>query len=131
VSAEALIFAGRAAAEALQVDACTVQRQTGTSTNTSTGVVTPTYSTVYTGQCRVQSRGLAEQSPDAGEHRWAAGVFEVQLPMSSAACALDDLVTVTASALDPELVGVALRVKSLFHKSHATSRRLVCEEVQG
>jgi len=126
-----LIQAGRAAAEALQVDACTVQRQTGTSTDPNTGVVTPTYSTVYTGQCRVQSRALVGQTPDAGEHRWAAGVFEVQLPMSSAACAVDDLVTVIASVLDPELVGVVLRVKSLFHKSHATSRRLMCEEMQG
>jgi hypothetical protein len=54
MSATTATLRGRLAAEANMVDACTIQRVTGTTTNDTTGVVTPTYTTIYSGKCRMQ-----------------------------------------------------------------------------
>jgi hypothetical protein len=122
---------GRAAAEALMVDACTITRVTGETTNEDTGVVTPTTSTVYTGQCRIQQSQLgADSTPaDPGEAYVRLVAFEVQLPMSVEGVRVQDVVTVTASAHDPDLVGRAFNVLGLAHKTHATARRLQVQEV--
>lgn len=129
MSAESALLAGRAAAESLMVDACTINRATGGSaTNLVTGVVTDTKTTVYAGKCRVQSRALTAQSPDAGEASLALAQFEVQVPMSVVGVRTGDFVTITASALDPDLVGRSFRVTVPAHKTHATARRFPCTE---
>jgi hypothetical protein len=79
MSATTATLRGRLAAEANMVDACTIQRVTGTSTNDT--------------------------------------------------IASDDLVTITASLLDADLVGRTFRVRELGHKSHMTARRVQLEEV--
>ena len=56
-------------------------------------------------------------------------LIDVQVPMSVTGLAVGDVVTVTASALDPDLVGRHFWVKDLAHKTHMTARRLGCEEV--
>lgn len=122
---------GRAAALALMVDACTIARTTAEATNTDTGVVTPTTSTLYTGQCRVQQSQLgADSSPaEPGEAAVRLVYFEVQLPMTVTGLRQGDRITVTASALDPDLVGRVFVVLGVAHKTHATSRRMQVQEV--
>ena len=53
----------------------------------------------------------------------------VQLPVDATVYRIGDRVTITASVFDPALVGVVATVTALMHKTHATARRLVCEEV--
>jgi hypothetical protein len=128
MSATSATLRGRLAAEALMVDTCTVQRQTGSTTNDTTGVVTPTYSTIYTGKCRVQQRVPVSKPADVGQaHVWLQRL-ELQVPMSVTGIASDDLVTITDSLLDADLVGRTFRVRELGHKTHMTARRVQLEE---
>lgn len=122
---------GRALAESLMVDTCTITRTTGESTNEDTGVVTPTTEDVYAGKCRVQQSQLgADSTPaDPGEAYVRLVAFELQLPMSVLGLRVGDVATITASALDPDLVGRAFNILGLAHKTHATARRLQVQEV--
>jgi hypothetical protein len=120
---------GRLAAEANMVDACTIQRVTGSSTNDTTGVVTPTYSTIYSGKCRVQQVVPIAKPAHVGEAAVWLQRLVLQVPMSVTGIASDDLVTITASLLDADLVGRTFHVRELGHKTHMTARRVQLEEV--
>lgn len=111
------------------VDACTITRRVGSSpTDPDTGAVTANATTVYAGKCRVQNRAPRTQDPNAGETVWVEHLLELQLPMSVLGVRTGDFATVTASSLDPDLVGRVLRITVPVHKSHATARRLPCTE---
>lgn len=132
MSAESAVLAGRAAIEQLMQDACIVDRQSGEATDPNTGAVTPTYgAALYTGKCRVQSGGSQAANPTAGENQFTVLGHVVQLPVDSVAYLIGDRVRITAAALDPALVGRVFLVSALMHKTHPTSRRLVCDEVLG
>lgn len=129
MSAESAVLAGRAAAEALMVDTCTITRADGTeTTDPGTGIVTPGGSTIYTGPCRVQVRALVAQSPEAGEVQLSVGQVEMQIPMAVTGVRTGDVATILTAALDPDLVGRRFRVSVPAHKTHATARRLSCTE---
>jgi hypothetical protein len=128
MSATTAVLAGRRAAEALMVDACTIQRVTGTSTNDTTGVVTPTYSMIYAGKCRVQQIVPVSKPADIGQAQVWLQRLELQVPISVTGIASDDLVTITASLLDADLVGRTFRIRELGHKTHLTARRVQLEE---
>jgi hypothetical protein len=125
---------GRTAAEALMVDACTIQHRTGETTDGELGTVVPTYAQVYAGKCKVQRQsrsGEASASPtDVGEAGLLIGRLEVHVPMAVTGVAADDVVTITASALDPALVGQVYTVRGVLEKSFATARRLAVIEVK-
>lgn len=127
MSAASALARGRAAAEALMVDACTIQEVTGESTETG-GVVTPTYATVYSGKCRVQQPDAQARQEDAGEAYLLMSRRQLQLPMSVTGVRADQVVTITASAQDPDLAGRVFVVRDEFAKSHATARRVGIEE---
>lgn len=122
---------GRALAEQLMVDACTITRVTGESTDDDTGAVTPTTATVYTGRCRVQQSQLgADSTPsDPGEAYVRLVAYEVQVPMSVDGVRVSDRIAITASVHDEDLVGRVFVVLGPSHKTHATARRLQCQEV--
>lgn len=137
MTAASVTARGRAAAEALMVDACVIRRQVGTTTDPDTGAVTPSYEDVYSGKCRVQSRNLSARSPNSGQQRVDLYAVELQLPITVTGVAVNDVAEITVS-LDPELptpradgTPRLFRVNNLFHKTHATSRRLSVEEVTG
>lgn len=125
------LMRGRAAAESLMVDACTIAHTTGESTNDDTGVVTPTTSAVYTGRCRIQQSQLGADSvpADPGDAYVRLVAFELQVPMSVTGIRVHDVATITASALDPDLVGRKFVILGLAHKTHATARRMQVQEV--
>lgn len=130
MSAASVTTRGRAAAEALMLDACTIARTTGSSTDPDTGVVTPTTSTAYTGKCKVQQSKVPIGEPkDLGEASILVVHLEVHVPMSATGIQVDDVVTVTASALDPDLIGRRFTVRGVAHKSFLTARRLDVQEV--
>lgn len=131
MSRVSVLARGRLAAEAGMVDACTITRVAGRSTDTTTGAVTLTTSTLYTGKCRVQQLQAQVSTEDVGEDQVLLLRLEVQLPMGVTGLQVGDRITVTASAHDADLVGRVFRVHDLAHKTHATARRVQCLEVTG
>lgn len=131
MSAASTLARGRAAAVALMVDTCTVRRITSTTTNPDTGHVTPVYATVYTGACKVQARSGSGSPSTLGEAGVIIAQMELHVPMSVTGVQPDDLVTITASVHDPDLVGRTWHIRGLAHKSYLTARRLSMVEVTG
>lgn len=128
MSAASVLARGRTAAEALMVDTCTIRRVASSTTDPATGHITPTYSTIYNGQCRVQQQAASASGQEAGEAYALMLPFVLQIPMSVTGVQTEDQVTITASVHDPDLVDRVLLVKDLAHKTHATARRIGCTE---
>lgn len=84
----------------------------------------------YAGPGKVQTTDTMGNAADAAERVVMVTRFAAHLPMAAPAAAVDDVISVTASQLDAELVGRRFRVASLIHKSLMTARRLAVEEVQ-
>jgi hypothetical protein len=110
MSATSVTLRGRAAAERLMLDTCTIQRTASLTTDPDTGVVTPTYTTVYTGKCKVQQQSPASAPTVVGEASVFVGQLELNLPMSVTGVQPDDLPA---------------------HKSYLTARRYPVVEVAG
>jgi hypothetical protein len=129
MSVSAALLRGRAAAEALMQDTCTIRRGSGETTDPDTGIITPTYGdAIYEGKCRVQQRTATASAQQPGEAYVLMLQLEVQLPMSVVGLEVGDEVTITASVHDPDLVDRAFLIRSLAHKTHATARRVQVEE---
>lgn len=132
VNAGPALARGRAAAESLMVDACTIRRRISEATDPLTGVVTPTYSTVYTGACKVQQStlGAASAPADPGEASVRLVAYTLHLPVATSTGLRDgDEATITSSAHDPDLVGRVFTIVGSAGKSYATARRLEVQEV--
>ena len=124
---------GRSAAVALMVDACTITRGNDTQTfDPETGeYVTTPGATVYTGPCRVKPRDNSDLVVEVGGQNVTLLPYIVSVPIEAVVFKVDDRVTVTASQLDPSLVGLKLRVKETIAGSHLSARRLGCEQDAG
>lgn len=114
------------------VDVCTIRRRdfAGDVTDPVSGDVTKAYVSPnpYTGRCRVQQTLAQAQQQDAGEDYTLLLRLEIQLPVdASEGLVVGDEVTITAS-IDPDLIGRVFLIRDLFHKTHATSRRIQCTE---
>ena len=132
VTVGAALAAGRRLALDLMRDTCTVTRVTGTAgVNEATGRAVILDSTIYTGACQVRVPQAQPGTPEAGERVATVQQFIVKLPLASPEVKVGDLVQVTASPTDPELVGRTWRVAGLHHKTYSTARKLVCEETTG
>jgi hypothetical protein len=119
-----LLVRGRAAAEDRMVDACTIRRRTGETTDPNTGEITPTYDVLYQGQCRVQQQAMQAQQQDAGEAYLLMVRLEVHLPITVTGLEPDDEVQITASSTDPDLPGRTFYIRDLAHASDKTARRV-------
>lgn len=114
------------------VDTCFIRRKTGETTDLETGVITPTYTTIYQGKCRVQQIAPMSKPADVGQAAVWLQRLTLQLPVSeTTGIASNDLVTITAAAFDPDLLNRTWHVRELGHKTHATMRRVQIEEVTG
>lgn len=131
MTAASLTTRGRAAAEALMADACTVRRLASAAVNSETGQITPTYTTVYTGKCKIGQQTPEANPQTAGEASVYVNQLVLHLPMSVTGVQPDDQVTVDSSALDPDLVGRVFHLRGPAHKSYATARRFPMVEVAG
>lgn len=112
------------------VDSCVITRgTTGTVYDAESDSYTTTAgATVYTGPCRVKPRDNMDRQVDAAGETVTLWPYVVSVPMSATGIELDDTVTVTAASLDPDLLGLVLRVRTSPVGSHLTARRLGCEE---
>ena len=111
------------------LDTCTVTRPGEPVTDPDTGAVTPGMTDVYSGPCKVQQTLSQGANPEAGGHAFTVQDSRVDFPVSAGPFLVDDVVTVTASVLDPQLVGRVFRVVELFHKSFATAQRTRVSEL--
>lgn len=132
MSAEATTLAGRAAAEALMVDACTIA---DASTLGPIDEDTSEYAVVpgterYDGPCRIRVQAVQDSGVEAGERIIVLRSYIVSVPMSVDDVEVNDVVIITDSVLDSSLPGTVLRVQDIPRGTHLTARRLVCEEVQ-
>jgi hypothetical protein len=112
------------------VDACVIRRAGPATTSPSTGVVTPAWTDVYAGPCKVGAGAHAAVAgaPEAGEHAFVVQRYLLHLPVTATAPNEGDLATVTAAALDASLIGRTYRLAGEFAKTYATARRFQVEE---
>ncbi|HEY9414789.1 MAG TPA: DUF6093 family protein [Pseudonocardia sp.] len=130
MGAQTALLRGRALAESRMWDACIIRRRTDASTTDDiTGVVTPVYTTVYTGKCRLQQSLAMGQRVESGQMSTVVERRELQLPViASAAVRQDDEAEITVCQLDPGMVGRTFVLRDEHGKSEATARRMTCEE---
>jgi hypothetical protein len=122
------VHAGRRMAESMMLDTCTVRRVTGEVTDDN-GNVTPTYSAVYAGVCKVQTNEGVQTNPEVAGATATVQRYTVHVPVGAFEPAVGQVVNISAARLDPYLAGRSFRVVALLHKTAATAYRLAVEEV--
>jgi hypothetical protein len=130
MSVDGVLRAGRAAAEQLLRDTCTVTRSSGQPVlDEETGEVTQATTTVYTGACRIKPRSAREA--EWGEREVALHQYVAVLPWdASPEIQHGDTLTVAASD-DGWLEGRPLEVIAIGLAGTATARRLLVEDKEG
>ncbi len=135
MSAQSATLAGRQQALRLMVDTCTVTRRDPAAApvmDPVTGIYsTAAQTTVYSGQCRLKGGSPIDHVKIAGEQPVTHARFVLSVPVDATQYQVDDTVHITASALDPSMVGLLLRVRVVEPGSHITARRLGCEVNEG
>lgn len=126
--ADAALAAGRIAAESLMVDTCIIDRP-GEPVTDDDGVVSPSYTPVYSGPCKVQQTLAQSSSPEAGGAVFTVQGARVDLPVGVGPVATGDRVRMVTAASNPDLVGNVYRLVELFEKSWQTAQRTRVEEL--
>ena len=129
MSVESHVMAGREAAESLMLDTCIIDRPGEPVTDPDTGAVTPSYTPVYEGKCKVQQTMAQASSPEAGGAVFNVQTSRVDLPVGAGPFETGDRVRVLAATLSPALVGNVYRVREIFEKSWQTAQRIPVEEL--
>jgi hypothetical protein len=113
------------------VDTCIIERESGDATNLNNGVVTKTYTTVYSGACRIQAASANWAGPsEVAEAALRLASSELQLPVEgSEDLHIDDRVTILTCLNDADLVGRMFTLTGESRKSHASTRKLPLLEV--
>lgn len=116
------------------LDACTITRPTG-----APGPIDPVTgergpaptTTVYADQCKVQTYEPHEAAREVGSHAYVEQRYHLHVPVGVTSIRTGDTVTITAASQDPRLLGRTYRIAGLHHKTWATSRRLLLDEITG
>lgn len=119
---------GRVAAEAGMVDACTIRRVPSDVTDDFSGVITPTYTQIYAGKCRLKQVAALPETHEAGEDYVVLSRLQLQIPVSVTGVQVGDEVTITASVNDPGLAGKVLLIRGIAEGSEITARRFEVTE---
>lgn len=129
MSAAEALLEGRRHAESLMVDACTIARPGEPVTDPETGDVTGSTTEVYSGRCKVQSKDSSVATPDAAGASFTVVSRQVHIPAGVADVRDGDVVTITASLLNPFGVGKQYRVEGFTPDSFETAARLPVKEM--
>jgi len=117
VSVQGALARGRAAHLQVMLDTCIVQHPTGQALDAN-DVLVPTFTTVYTGQCRVKAFRMGHQT-EAGQVAIQMRGYDVQIPWDAPGQVLrSDVLTVTASD-DAWVVGRPLTVTEVNYSGYA------------
>lgn len=112
---------GRVEAEAIMYDTCITSRPGEPFTDADGIVITPLVE-VYAGKCKVQTTVAQAASPVAGGHVFTVENLQLHVPVMTS-LNTGDTATVTASLLDPSLVGLTFRLVELARGSQRTAAR--------
>lgn len=112
---------GREAAEAIMYDTCIASRP-GEPVTDDDGIVTTPIIELYAGKCKVQTTVAQAASPVAGGHAFTVENLQLHLPVATS-LNTGDTATITASLLDPSLVGLTFRLVELARGSQRTAAR--------
>ena len=83
---DGLVARARQRHESLMIDTCTIVRLTPGSMNTTTGAITNTSTTIYSGKCRLRGGTAAAatvRESDAGEAEQTSNRYALLLPYGS------------------------------------------------
>lgn len=129
VSAESVIYQGRAFEERQMTDRCQVGTETTEPVlNEETGEYETVFTVVYDGPCRFKAGDTQAGEIDASGQLLVEQDAVLKLPVASSTAVRKDMVVkVTGSLTDPGLVGVRARVKGPFASSYTTARRFPVE----
>ena len=83
------------------------------------------------GPARVQTYEPVQRDVEVGGGQATIQRYAVHVPIESCRPEVGDVVTVTACALDANLVGREFTVRGLLHKSAATAYRLLVDDDNG
>lgn len=106
---EAMTRRGRRRALRLMIATGIVHRPGPEMTDPDTGVVTPGLVEVYAGKCKLQGARALASEPVAGGQKLVIENLQIHFPTGSG-LQIDDVCTLTASAMDPDLVGLKFRL---------------------
>lgn len=120
----------RAQAESRMYDSCVIV-DLGDPVTAASGAVTVPGEVVYTGKCEVSTYEPYERTPEAGGTTSTVQRYKVKVPVGSYVPEVGQVVEITASRFDPNLVFRQYRVQGLLHKSAATAYRLLVDEYVG
>lgn len=126
---ELILKRARRDAEALMVDSCIIERPGESVTDPATGVVTPSYTPVYDGKCKVQQTLAQSSSSEAGGAVYTRQGARLDIPVGAGLVATGDRVRILSAASNPDLVGNVYQLVELFEKSWQTAQRLRVEEL--
>ena len=111
------------------VDACTIARLTARGAINSTTLVydSPTNPQQYTGACLIRARPIAPIPTEFGQQSETRVEYDVYLPHTATGILPDDLITVTASVTDAEMMGKVLKVVSVSVDSYRVKTHIKAE----
>lgn len=123
----------RTVAESMMADTCTITRPSGPPVfDATTGQYNdpPAPITVYSGKCRIRTRGkfLRNSEAVAGDALVVLWPYIVAIPADAPRVDVLDVVTITGSR-DEALVDAEMRVRITSLATDQTARRLDCEEI--
>lgn len=130
MTATSALLDGRALALSLMVDKCTITVSGEPTLDPVTLQLVTSIATLYAGPCQVSGTSQAQSGTAEVEGRLQyeqARTFKV--PVEVVGVPVGATITVTAAALDQEMVGRSFTVRAVEHKSFITSRRITAEEV--
>ena len=129
MSATSATLAGRRKAEALMVDTCRIKRAGSPTVDPETGVITPNYTIIYTGKCRLKLPVAIARPDIVGEAQQFLQHPILSVPASTTGVLVDDIVDYLTSLLMPQLVGAVFHVRGLPGQSHMTAARFEVMQV--
>lgn len=95
-----------------------------------TGIPAPSTTQVYSGKCKVQNLDPQEATPQVGGAVVTSQRYRVDVPVGEYAPEEGDVVTIVATALDPNMVGRTYRVLAPMHKTAATAYRMAVTDAE-
>lgn len=127
----AMIARGRAAAEALMTDEVEIRGpDTVGPIDPDTGKKTRVPGALrYAGKCKVQSFEGYAAAANSGGHMYTTQQHRIDIPVGAGPVFSEDIATITASALNAQLVGARSTINGQLNKSAATAQRLQCTRV--
>lgn len=123
--------------ESRMVDQCIVQRDLRGNydevLDRDTGLLSqpdPNYLTVYQGKCNMTTLREQEHLTEVGQRLVSLRTYRILLPVTVTTVEVGDLFTLTAAAVDSQVIGRAMSVLDVDSRSLPTYRRIVVQDLR-